>query len=149
MGSIAGGGHLFVDVCDRLRRMTWATVFAAFVVCHLVGDFLLQTEWQALTKVRGLGDSEARRALGLHVCTYMLAFIPVLIWIAGDRTVARAIAVAALIAIPHVLVDDGRFVRGWLRQVKHSPEPAPSLSLMVDQSFHVVCLLGAAVVAAS
>ena len=47
-----------------------------------------------------------------------------------------------LIALPHVFIDDGRFVAVWLRQVKHSPDPAPSLRLMVDQSFHVVCLLG-------
>jgi len=40
-------------------------------------------------------------------------------------------------------------VRVWLRRIKHAPEPAPSLSLMVDQSFHVVCLLGAALIAAS
>jgi hypothetical protein len=127
--------------------MNWATVLAAFVVCHLGGDFLLQTEWQALTKVRGLGDPEGRRALVLHVCTYTLAFLPALVWVADDRTVVRAIVVAALVAIPHALVDDGHFTRGWLRQVKHSPRPAPSLALMVDQSFHIVCLLGAALVA--
>ena len=129
--------------------MTWATVFAAFVVCHLAGDFLLQTEWQAVTKVRGLGDPEGRRALALHVCAYSVAFIPALVWIADNTTMARAVAVAALVAIPQVLVDDGHFVRGWLHQVKHSPEPARSLSLMVDQSFHIVLLLGAALVAAS
>jgi hypothetical protein len=127
--------------------MSWPPVFAAFLVCHLAGDLLLQTEWQALTKVRGLGDPEGRRALGLHVATYTLPYIPVLIWIAADRSVGRAVLVALVVAVPHVLVDDGHFVRVWLRQVKHSPDPAPSLRLMVDQSFHVVCLLGAAVVA--
>ena len=56
---------------------------------------------------------------------------------------------AVLIAIPHVLVDDGHFVQVWMREVKHAPDPAPSLRLMVDQSFHVVCLLAAALTAAS
>ena len=128
--------------------MSWPPVFAAFLVCHLAGDLLLQTEWQALTKVRGLGDPEGRRALLAHAATYMLPYLPVLIWIAEDRSVARAVLVALLIAVPHVLVDDGHFVAAWLRQVKHSPHAAPSLRLMVDQSFHVVCLLGAAVIAA-
>jgi hypothetical protein len=36
-----------------------------------------------------------------------------------------------------------------MSQVKHVPDPAPTLSLMVDQSFHLVCLLGAAAVAAA
>ena len=128
--------------------MSWPPVFAAFLVCHLAGDLLLQTEWQALTKVRGLGDQEGRRALGAHVATYLLPYLPALIWIGEERSAARAVLVALLIAVPHMLVDDGHFVAVWLRQVKHSPAPAPSLRLMVDQSFHVVCLLGAAVVAA-
>ncbi|HEY2320396.1 MAG TPA: DUF3307 domain-containing protein [Solirubrobacteraceae bacterium] len=128
--------------------MTWPPVFAAFLVCHLAGDLLLQTEWQALTKVRGLRDPDGRRALVAHAATYTLPYLPVLIWIGEDRGAARAVLVAMLVAVPHLLVDDGHFVRVWLREVKHSPNPAPSLRLMVDQSFHVVCLLGAAVVAA-
>lgn len=129
--------------------MSWPPVFAAFLVCHLAGDLLLQTEWQALTKVHGFGDPEGRRALMSHVSTYTLPYLPVLIWVGEDRGLARAVLVAALIAVPHVFVDDGRFVGAWLRQVKHSPDPAPSLRLMVDQSFHVVCLLGVAVLAAA
>ena len=128
--------------------MSWPPVFAAFLVCHLTGDLLLQTEWQALTKVRGLGDREGRRALTSHATTYMLPYLPVLVWVGQDRGLARAVVVALLIAVPHVVVDDGRMVRVWLRQVKHSPDPTPSLRLMVDQSFHVVCLLGVALLAA-
>lgn len=129
--------------------MTWPAVLVAFLVCHVAGDLLLQTEWQALTKVRGLGDPEGRRALVRHGATYTLAFVPALVWVALDRSVIGAIGVAALVAIPHVLVDDGRFVRVWMREVKHAPDPAPSLRLMVDQSFHVVCLLAAALIAAA
>lgn len=128
--------------------MTWSAVFAAFVTCHLVGDLLLQTEWQAVTKVHGLGDPDGRRALVAHTTTYTLAFLPALVWVAADRGLGRAVVVAALVAIPHLVIDDGHLLRGWMTQVKHAPRPSPSLSLMVDQSFHVVCLLGAAAVAA-
>ena len=128
--------------------MTWSAVFAAFVACHVGGDFLLQTEWQAITKVRSLSDPEGRRALIAHATTYTLAFLPALVWIAIDRSVVRAIVVALLIAIPHIAVDDGRALRGWMLTVKHNKDPAPSLRLMVDQSWHLVMLLGAAFVAA-
>jgi hypothetical protein len=128
--------------------MTWVDVFAAFLACHVGGDFILQTEWQALTKVQGLDSPDGRRALFAHVSTYTLVFLPVLVWIANDRSVGRAVLVAVLIAVPHVLVDDGHMLRGWLRVVKHVDAPAPSLRLMVDQSFHIVCLFGAAFVAA-
>src|SRR5256885_184688 len=44
--------------------MAWVEVFSAFVVCHLVGDYLLQTDRQACHKHGGLGaDPVARRAL--------------------------------------------------------------------------------------
>jgi Protein of unknown function (DUF3307) len=142
----AGAGRRAPHEADGL---VWPSVFAAFMVCHLSGDLLLQTEWQALTKVRGLGDAEGRRALVAHATTYTLAYVPALVWIGSGRTPARAAGTAALIALPHILVDDGRFVHGWMREVKHSPDPAPSLRLMVDQSFHVVCLFGAAVAAAA
>jgi hypothetical protein len=129
--------------------MTWPAVLAAFLVCHLAGDLLLQTEWQALTKVRGLGDREGRRALVAHVLTYILPYLPVLVWIGDERGALRAVVVALLIFVPHIVIDDGRLVGVWLREVKHSPHPAPSLRLMVDQSFHIVCLLGVAVLAAA
>ncbi|HEY5190155.1 MAG TPA: DUF3307 domain-containing protein [Solirubrobacteraceae bacterium] len=129
--------------------MTWPAVLAAFLVCHLAGDFLLQTEWQALTKVQGLGTHEGRRALLSHVTAYTLSFLPPLIWVANDRSVLGAIGVTALIAVPHVVIDDGHLVARWMSGVKHAPRATPSLRLMVDQSFHIVCLLGAALLAAS
>jgi hypothetical protein len=128
--------------------MSWPPVLVAFLVCHLTGDLLLQTEWQALTKVRGFGDREGRRALIAHALTYTLPYLPVLVWVGDDRGAVRAVVVGLLIALPHVVIDDGRLVQVWLSQVKHAPDPAPSLRLMVDQSFHVVCLLGVAVLAA-
>jgi hypothetical protein len=129
--------------------MTWSAVFAAFVACHVGGDFLLQTEWQAITKGRSLSDPDGRRALFAHATTYTLAFLPALVWIAAERSVVRAIVVGLLIAIPHIAVDDGRALRGWMLTVKHNQDPAPSLRLMVDQSWHLVLLLGAAFAAAA
>ncbi len=127
--------------------MTWSTVLVALLVSHVVGDVLLQTDWQALHKVRGLGDRVARRALITHVALYTLAFIPALIWIGSNTSTARAVEVAALVAVPHLLVDDGHLVRAWLRDVKGTPQPALGLMIAVDQSFHLLCLFGAALIA--
>jgi uncharacterized protein DUF3307 len=129
--------------------MSWSAAFAAFFVSHLVGDFLLQTEWQAVAKSGGLGDRRARGALVTHVLVYTLAFVPALLWIANDTSAGRAVAVGAVIAVPHLLVDDGHLVRAWVRDVKRAPRPSASLMLAVDQSFHFVCLLGAALLAAA
>jgi hypothetical protein len=79
----------------------------------------------------------------------MLAFVPALVWIGHDTSVARAAGVGALVAVPQLLIDDGDLLRGWLRSVKHSPDHALGLRIGVDESLHVVCLLGAALIAAS
>lgn len=121
--------------------MPWVEVFAAFVVCHLVGDYLLQTDWQALHKRGGLGaDPVARRALMSHIANYTLAFVPALIWLADDIG-AWAIATGALIAVPHWIQDDGRLLTAYIRRVKHA-DPLANLSVAAaaDQSFHFVAL---------
>lgn len=121
--------------------MSWPALLVALLVCHVVGDFLLQTEWQARNKLFGLARrGDARRALLTHVGSYTLAFAPALVWLGRDRGAGIAVAAAAAIALPHVLIDDGRPVRSWLAAVKHAPEPGELLLFAVDQSMHVVCL---------
>jgi hypothetical protein len=61
--------------------------------------------------------------------------------------VALAVLLAALVMLPHVIVDDGRLLRRWMRDVKHAPKPAPGLVIAVDQSFHLVMLLPVALLA--
>src|SRR4051794_40456267 len=128
--------------------MTWAAVYVVFLVSHIAGDFLFQTEWQALNKRHGLGRSpEARRALRNHALTYTVAYVPGLVWIATERGDALPILLALLVTLPHVIVDDGRLLRSWMDEVKHSPDPAPGLMIMVDQSWHLVLLLPVALLA--
>ena len=121
--------------------MPWVEVFAAFLVCHLAGDFLLQTDWQAKHKRHGLaGDPVSRRALLSHITTYTLAFVPALVWLADDLD-AWVLGAAALISIPHLVQDDGRVLDAYISRVKG---PGASSELVVatavDQSFHVLAL---------
>lgn len=119
----------------------WVEVFAVFAVSHLVGDFLLQTDWQATHKFGGLGPKpESRRALLAHTVTYTLAFVPALIWLSTDIG-AWALGVAVLIALPHMIQDDGRLLDTYLRRVKRvQGDPPGGLRLALDQSFHMVFL---------
>ena len=125
--------------------MSWVEVFAVLVVSHLVGDFLLQTDWQATNKAGGLGpESLHRRALFSHVATYMLAFVPALVWIGIETDAAWAVVIAAAIAIPHAIQDDRRLLYAYMAQVKGLTETSSGLAVAVDQSFHVLFLFGAA-----
>ena len=126
--------------------MPWVEVFAVFLVCHLVGDFLLQTEWQAKNKAGGLGgDPTSRRALLAHVATYTLAFVPALLWLA-DEIGAEVLAIAAVTFATHLVQDDRRLLAEFIERVKgHRLEGEDIVSLTVDQSFHVVILFAIAI----
>lgn len=128
--------------------MPWDELLLALLVCHLVGDFALQTEWQALHKKGGLGrDRERRRALALHIATYTLAFVPVLALAASG--VGEAVAMAAAIAVPHAVQDDGRLIAAYDRRVKGMDPVADwVVALFVDQTFHVLALTALAVAVA-
>jgi hypothetical protein len=125
--------------------MTWASLFVVFYVSHQVGDYVLQTDWQALHKRGGLGrDSVARRALFTHTFTYTLAYLPALIWVASSIGWKTLVIVVA-IALPHLVQDDGRLLSAYIRRVKRlDPVANHTIAALVDQATHMVALLGAA-----
>jgi uncharacterized protein DUF3307 len=126
--------------------LIWVEAFAVFVVCHMVGDFILQTDWQARNKYGGLGeDPERRRALWSHVVVYTLCFVPALVWIGIETDALRAIVAGLVVAIPHLIQDDGRLLDAYMRRVKGLAAGGNlGLRVAVDQSFHLVFLFGTA-----
>ena len=93
----------------------------------MVGDYLLQTDWQARHKRGGLGgDPVARRALFTHVTTYTLAFLPAFIWI-GSRARRRRgpFSRPCSSSCPHLMIDDGRLVPLYLARVKRVRRAQP------------------------
>ena len=131
--------------------MTWVEVFTVYLVCHAVGDFLLQTEFQATRKAGGLGrDPVARRALFSHLSTYSLSFVPAFIWIGSKQSAGRLIATIAIVTLTHLVQDDRRLLYRYTVTVKKAdPPPDHPLWIFIDQSFHLVWLFGAALVAAA
>ena len=122
--------------------MPWVEVFVVFFVSHEVGDYLLQTDWQAMHKRGGLSSPGVRRrALVSHIATYTLAFVPALIWLADSISWGAAVGTAALIAIPHLIQDDGRLLTEYARLVKKADLNAnPALGAVLDQAFHILAL---------
>ncbi len=126
--------------------MIWAKVFVVFFVTHQFGDYLLQTEWQAMTKQNGLGsDPNARRALFSHTFTYSLAYVPAFIWIAQTWLGWRTLWIAAVVILPHLIQDDRRLLGYYMRRVKGmDPTANWTVAALVDQAAHMVALFGAA-----
>ncbi len=130
--------------------MSWVEIFAVFVVSHALGDYLLQTDWQATNKRGGLGrDRISRRALLSHVFTYTLAFVPAGIWLGtdGDLSALGLVLLAIGIYVPHMIQDDGRALSAYIRNVKGAAaEQLVQVYTAVDQSFHLIVLFCTALV---
>jgi hypothetical protein len=122
--------------------MPWVEVFTVFVVSHLVGDYLVQTDWQARHKSGGLGgDLMRRRALLTHTTTYTLTFMPAIIWLATNGVSAGAlVAAVAVIWLEHGVQDDGRALASYVRLVKGVELQPGAISMAIDQTFHIVVL---------
>lgn len=127
--------------------MPWPEVFIVFLISHLVGDYMLQTEWQALNKRGGLsGTRVQQRALFSHVATYTLAYVPGLVWLWHSEH-GWVFVIAVAIALPHLVQDDGRLLADYSRIVKKADIRAnPSLSAALDQSFHMLALFITAII---
>jgi hypothetical protein len=125
--------------------MTWGAVFVVFFVSHQVGDYLLQTNWQAMHKRGGLGrDAVARKALFGHTFTYSLAYVPAYVWISSGLG-WNTLLIAASISLPHLIQDDQRLLWAYERKVKGlDPVENHTVAALVDQALHMVGLFGAA-----
>lgn len=125
--------------------MTWPAIFIVFFATHQCGDYVLQTDWQATHKRNGLGrDANARRALFTHTFTYSLAYVPAFIWI-QTRLGWSTLIIAVAVSLPHLIQDDGRVLRAYLRHVKGmDPVANHVVAALVDQALHMIALFGAA-----
>jgi len=94
-------------------------------IAHLVGDFLLQTEWMATRK------TTSSLACAVHVLVYLIPFVvcPLHWW------------QIALIGAQHFLQDRTRMVAWWMLRWKRTVfDPPSGLALAVDQSIHLLAI---------
>lgn len=99
-------------------------------VGHILGDFLLQTSWQAENK------SKNWSALLIHSLIYSMA-VYLLAFFAGGISLIDIL----LIFLTHVLLDKGNFVNWWLITVKKELNSNAQIRFLVDQSLHLIVLL--------
>jgi hypothetical protein len=111
------------------------TVFESLLVAHIIGDWILQTEWQAVNKANNW------RALWTHVLTYHAVVLVVLLARFGHSDFRVYIVVAALV-VTHAALDRNRLVY-WLMRVLRVAVIRPRerwLTVAFDQSIHLVLL---------
>ena len=106
-------------------------------MAHLIGDWLLQTEWQAVNK-----DSDWK-ALAVHLLIYHLVVAVVLLW-GFDTPLAQVGIVLVPLIVLHAIFDRRNFVRQLMKllRIAVTREPGGWLIIAVDQALHLL-LLGA------
>lgn len=97
-----------------------------WIYAHLIGDYLLQTDWMAA------GKKQRAWICGIHVCTYMLPFL----WC--GLSVWQFLA----IGLQHYLQDHGNFI-AELMAAKGSalfaqPPMAPWSIIVTDNIVHIL-----------
>lgn len=101
-----------------------------WLVGHLVGDFLLQNDWMAL------GKKKAHIPCLVHVTLYTLAVLLFTGW--------WSLTAAAIVFVPHYLIDRWSFVPFYMRlvgQQQFMTGPcSPWSYIAVDNTMHFVCL---------
>lgn len=111
------------------------TVFELLILSHLVGDFLVQTEFEALNKALG---KFFNRALLVHCLKYTLCFAP-FFWNIGSGYFWLL-----LIFSSHMVLDRRWLIIWWRHYVnRNSPKSIENtfwLTVVVDQIFHILVL---------
>ena len=119
------------------------SLFDKLLVAHLVGDWLLQTEWQALNKGKDY------RALFSHVAVYALIMLGVLVADFGFQNI-YVYVVVAMLAGTHAFLDRGwpviRFMKALRLIVERKPERW--LMISIDQVLHISLLALATIILA-
>jgi hypothetical protein len=103
-------------------------LFSWLLIGHLVGDFLLQTNWMAVNKPTKLS------ALLTHVTIYTLV-VTAFAYLAGGISYKAAV----FIFLTHMILDKRNFVAFWVKNVNKA-EKTPWLNIASDQSWHLLIL---------
>ncbi len=111
------------------------SIFAWLVIGHLVGDWMLQTDWMAREKQNGL----VARALLIHCLIYTGTLMATLALVAARHALSPPyLSVGLIVLLSHWLIDGARLAARWsqlLRQTKQT-----FVRIMVDQTLHLLVL---------
>jgi len=107
------------------------------ILAHLLGDWILQTEWQATNKMHNW------RAMLAHVAVYHLVLcIALLLWFGPSDPFVYIVVVS--LAVTHAFIDRRWPIIALMRALRATREREPEgwLVIIIDQCVHVL-LLGA------
>ena len=139
-GEIRRAGRL---LARKITRTAWeANVLSTFnwlLIGHLIGDWVLQSDWMASGKRRNRWN-----AAGTAHYTIYSAVVLSALWLSGIRGQSPAfyLCMGAMIFGTHWFIDGTHLIDRWMQFCGQGPDRI--VRLMVDQTFHIVVLAVAA-----
>jgi hypothetical protein len=111
------------------------SLFDWLLVCHLAGDFLLQSNNMAKRKA----DDWAW--MFRHIAAYMVAITIMIVRYTIRHGLPAWLALTALLFVAgtHIILDRRGFTNWWMRRVIKTSD-RPWLTIVADQVFHVITL---------
>ena len=117
------------------------TIFSWLLLGHLVGDFVLQNDWMAQGKRKGLITLPGMIHFIIYTCIIILALVGMGLF---AKSTLFAIGVLTLVFVSHWLIDATDVVDAWMRF--YGQRPVSIIRLAVDQTFHLLVLAGVALI---
>ena len=110
-------------------------IFAWFILGHLLGDWLLQSDWMALGKRQGL----LTRAGLAHYTIYTLSIL-IMLHFSNDiqLTLPTLWLFSLIVFVSHWLIDSTNLVEGWMAFAGQRDQMV--VRIMIDQTFHLLVL---------
>ncbi|REB10129.1 DUF3307 domain-containing protein [Sporosarcina sp. BI001-red] len=107
------------------------TLFSYLIVGHLIGDYLLQTNWMASGKA-------TKWAPLLTHCFVYTSVVSVAFLISTGMI---SFWMVVIIFLSHIILDRRRFVAWWALAIMGVKEGEPAwLLIIADQVFHIIVL---------
>jgi hypothetical protein len=114
-------------------------LFPLLLAAHFIGDWVVQTDWQARWKVEALKNRQGFAAMGWHLCGYH-ALITIACLIAGLSN-WEYLLVFATSYVTHFIIDLRAPVKWLMRRTGSHHFAQTSWGVMaVDQALHLSIL---------
>ncbi len=127
----------------------FATVFVLLYVAHLVADYAIQTDHQAVLKSEpgraGWTANLTHAATHVAACAVTLTVGPALLD-GVDLPVARTVAAVAWVGVSHGFIDRRWPIAWWMNHTGSGPFLRNGGAPYVDQTAHILALAVAAAI---